>query len=168
MRTIYLALPILLLVALLQATIFTRIRVLGGGFDVMLIVVVAWSLVQRGNDGPLWALVGGLFADAFSGGPPGAFTLALTSVALVIALTEGRFYKTNWPVAFIASVLGTLIYQLLYLVVLAIFGHPLNLIDVLALSTFPSAILNLLLMLPTYQAAKWLSAVVSPPKVEIG
>lgn len=168
MRTFYLALPVLLLAAVLQATIFAHIRVLGGGFDVMLIVVVAWSLVQRDSDGPAWAFIGGLFADALSGGPPGAMTLALTTVTLAIALTEGRFYKSNWPVALIASVLSTLVYQLIYLVVLLISGRSINVIDALAVTTFPSAILNLLLMLPTYQTAKWLSAVVSPPKVEIG
>jgi rod shape-determining protein MreD len=168
MRTLYLALPVLLLVAVLQATVFSHIRLFGGGFDVMLIVVVAWSLVQRDSDGPVWAFVGGLFADAFSGGPPGAFTLSLTLVTLAIALTEGRFYKSNWPVALIASVLSTVVYQLLYLSLLAIFVRPVNWADTLALNTFPSALLNLLLMLPVYQTAKWLSAVVSPPKVEIG
>jgi len=168
MRSIYLAIPILLVAATLQATVLAHIHFLNGGFDLVFIIVLAWSLVQRGNDGPIWALVGGLFADALSGGPPGAFTLALAMVALSIALTEGRFYKTNWLVALIASVLGTLLYHLIYLLVIIVFGYPINLTDALALSTFPSAILNLLLMLPAYQSAKWLSALVNPPKVDIG
>ncbi len=168
MRSIYLALPILLLAAVVQATVLARIHVLNGSFDLVLIVVMAWSLVQRGSDGPTWAFVGGLFADLFSGGPYGAFTLALTVVTLAIALTEGRFYKSNWLVALIVSVLGTLLYHLIYLSVLAALGYPVALGDLLALVTFPSAILNLLLMLPAYQAAKWLAAVVNPPKVEIG
>lgn len=168
MRSLVLAFPILLVLAVLQAAILVRIRFLNGGVDLLLIMVIAWSLVQRGNDGPLWAFVAGLIADGLSGGPPGAFTLALTGVALCIALTEGRFYKTNWPVALIASVLGTLVYHLLYLTVLAVFGRSVNWSDILALSTFPSAIMNLLLMLPTYQTAKWLSARVAPPRVEIG
>jgi rod shape-determining protein MreD len=168
MRTIYLAVPVLLVAAGLQATIFAHIRFLNGGFDLVLIIVLAWSLVQRGNDGPVWALVGGLFADALSGGPPGAFTLALAGVTLAVALTEGRFYKTNFIVALIASVLGTLLFHLIYLTVLIAFGYPINFTDALALSTFPSAILNFLLMLPAYQTAKWLSALVNPPKVDIG
>lgn len=168
MRTIYVAVPVLLLAAALQASVFNRIRFLSGGFDLVLIIVLAWSLVQRGNDGPVWALVGGLFADVLSGGPPGAFTLALSVVTLAVALTEGRFYKTNFIVALIASVLGTLLFHLLYLTVLIAFGYPINLTDALALSTFPSAILNFLLMMPVYQAAKWLSAIVNPPKVDIG
>lgn len=168
MRTIYVAVPVLLVAAILQSTVLARIHVISGGFDLVLVIVLAWSLVQRGNDGPVWALVGGLLADTLSGGPPGAFTLALSTVALVVAFTEGRFYKTNFIVALIAAVLGTLLYHLIYLTLIIVFGYPINLSDALALSTFPSAILNLLLMVPTYQAAKWLALLVNPPKVEIG
>jgi rod shape-determining protein MreD len=168
MRSLLLALPILTIVAILQSAVFSHITFLRGGFDVMLIVVVAWSLVQRGNDGPAWALVGGVLSDALSGGPPGAITLSLAAVTFFIALTEGRFYQTNWPVALLASVLSTLIYHLIYLALLALAGRPVNWADTLTLSTFPSAILNFLLMLPAYQAAKWLAVFTAPPKVEIG
>ena len=168
MRTLFIAIPLLLLVAVLQSTIFYHIRFFEGGFDVMLIVVTAWSLVQRGNEGPVWAFVGGVIADALSGGPPGAITLGLAGVTVFIAATEGRFYKANWPVALIASVLGTLVYHLIYLIVIALSGYPVNFVDALATATFPSAILNFVLMLPVYQAAKWLAARVAPPKVEIG
>ncbi|HLB48835.1 MAG TPA: rod shape-determining protein MreD, partial [Anaerolineales bacterium] len=110
---------------------------------------------------------GGLLGDVLSGGPMGAMTLGLVSVTLLIALTEGRFYKSNWPVALLASVLGTLVYHLIYLIVLGLSGHPVNLADDLTLVTLPSAILNALLMLPMYQTAKWLAIQVAPPKVEL-
>ncbi|MEK6572933.1 MAG: rod shape-determining protein MreD [Chloroflexota bacterium] len=167
MRSLIIALPILPVIAILQSAVFPHIRFLNGGFDVMLIVVLAWSLVQRGNDGPIWAFIGGLLGDVLSGGPMGAMTLGLVSVTLLIALTEGRFYKSNWPVALLASVLGTLVYHLIYLIVLGLSGHPVNLADDLTLVTLPSAILNALLMLPMYQTAKWLAAQVAPPKVEL-
>ncbi|HKZ71188.1 MAG TPA: rod shape-determining protein MreD [Anaerolineales bacterium] len=168
MRSLIFALPILAVVAVLQSAVFSHIRFLSGGFDVMLIVVVAWSLAQRGNDGPVWAFVGGVLSDALSGGPPGAITLSLAVVTFFIALTEGRFYKANWPVALLASVLSTLMYHLIYLALLALAGRPVSFADTLTLTTFPSAILNFLLMLPAYQAAKWLAVLTTPPKVEIG
>ncbi len=168
MRSLIVGLPILAAIAVLQTTLLHGVRFLNGGLDVMLIVVTAWSLVQRGNDGPLWAFAGGVLADSFSGGPAGAITLSLVMVTFLIALTEGRFYKANIVVASLFSVLGTLVYHLIYLVVLAAGGYPVNFAETLALATFPSAVLNFLLMLPAYQAAKWLSVLVSPPKVEIG
>ncbi len=168
MRSLIFGLPILIVVAVLQSTVLYHVRFIGGSFDTMLIIVLAWSLAQRGNDGLIWAFVGGLIADSLSAGPPGAITLSLVGVIAVISVTEGRFYKANWPVAMISSVLGTLIYHLIYLLVLAISGYPVNLIDTIAVVTFPSAILNFLLMLPTYQTARVVARLAAPPKVELG
>jgi len=168
MRSLIFGLPILAVVAVLQSTVLYHIRFIGGSFDTMLIIVLAWSLAQRGNDGLIWAFVGGLIADSLSAGPPGAITLSLVSVIAFISLTEGRFYKANWPVAMISSVLGTLIYHLIYLLVLTISGYPINLVDTIAAVTFPSAILNFLLMLPIYQTARVVARLTAPPKVELG
>lgn len=168
MRSLLFGVPILVLVAVLQSTVLYHVRFIGGSFDTMLVIVLAWSLAQRGNDGLIWAFVGGLIADSLSAGPPGAITLALVSVIAFISVTEGRFYKANWPVAMISSVLGTLLYHLIYLSVLAINGYPVNLIDTIAVVTFPSAILNFLLILPIYQTARVIARLTAPPKVELG
>lgn len=168
MRALLLAVPLLTVAAVLQSAVFNHVRFLNGGFDLILIAVVAWSLAQHGNEGPVWGFVGGLFADTLSGGPMGAMTLGLVSVAALIIITEGRFYKANWPVAMLASVLGTLMHHLIYLTVLAFSGRPVQLADQLTLVTLPSSILNFLLMLPMYQSAKWLAAQIAPPQVEIG
>ena len=167
MRSLIIAVPLLAFVAILQSAVITRFRLLGGGFDLMLVVVLAWNLVRRENDGPIWALIGGLLADVLSGGPLGAATFGLASLSLIIAISEGRFYQANWIVAVLASIVGTIFYHLLYLLVLAVAGHPVNLADTLTLVTLPSTILNLLLMLPVYQVAKRLAAQVSAPQVEI-
>jgi rod shape-determining protein MreD len=168
MRSLVFGIPILLAVAVLQSTVLYHVRFISGSFDTMLIVVLAWSLAQRGNDGLLWALAGGIIADSLSAGPPGAMTLSLVSVIVLISITEGRFYKANWLVAMISSVLGTLIYHLIYLLALTISGYPVSFINALAVVTFPSAILNFLLMLPTYQTARILAQLTAPPKVELG
>lgn len=168
MRSLIVGIPILIVIAILQSSVLFNIRFLRGGLDLMLIVVTAWSLVRRGNDGPVWAFVGGVLADSFSGGPEGAITLSLVLVSFVIALTEGRFYKANIVVASLFSVLGTLQYHLIYLSALAVGGYPVNFAETLALGTFPSAVLNFLLMLPAYQASKWLSTLITPPAVDIG
>jgi rod shape-determining protein MreD len=152
---------------ILQSTVVTHLRLLEGGFNLTLIVVLAWNLVQRESSGPLWAFLGGVLADTFSGGPFGAATFALVACSLVIALTEGRFYQTNWVIAVAASVVGTILYHLLYLILLATANHPVAWADALTLTTLPSTILNLLLMLPVYQSAKWLKRQVAAPQVEI-
>jgi len=166
MRSLPIAIPLLALAAMLQAAVLTHVRFLGGGFDLVLVLVLAWNLVQRNIDGPVWALIGGLLADTLSGGPFGASTLGLTLLSLTISLTEGRFYQANMLVALLASLIGTIFYHLIYLSVLALAGRTVNLADALTLVTLPSTILNFLLMLPVYQAAKWLSWQIAPPPVK--
>jgi len=167
MRRLIIAVPLLALVAILQSAVVTRFRILGGGFDLLLVVVLAWNLVQRESDGPIWAFIGGLLADVLSGGPLGASAFSLTTISLIIAFSEGRFYQTNWIVAVLASIVGTILYHLLYLSVLALTGHLVNWADTLTLVTLPSTILNLLLMLPVYQTAKRLATQVSVAGVEM-
>lgn len=167
MRGLLVGIPILVVAVILQTTLANHFRLLGGGFDLTLTIVLAWNLVQRESSGPLWAFIGGILADVFSGGPFGVTTLALVACSLIIALTEGRFYQTNWVVAVAASIVGTIFYHLLYLILLAAGDHPVPWADALTLITLPSTLLNLLLMLPVYQSAKWLARQVAAPHVEI-
>ncbi len=168
MRSLPIALPVLIAAAVLQSAIVTHFRFLQGSFDVVLVVVLAWNLAQHESDGPLWALLGGLLADLLSGGPLGAATLALLALSLLIALTEGRLYHGNWAVALLVSLVGTILYHLLYLAVLSLTGVPVQWDEALTRVTLPSTILNLLLMLPTFQIAKWLADQIYPPAVELG
>jgi len=167
MRGLLAGIPILIAAIILQTTVLTHFRLLSGGFNLTLVVVLAWNLVQRESSGPLWAFMGGVLADVFSGGPFGVTTVALVACSLVIALTEGRFYQGNWVVAVAASIVGTIFYHLLYLFLLAGNNYVVNWADTLTLITLPSTILNLLLMLPVYQSFRWLARLVAEPHVEI-
>ncbi len=168
MRSLPIALPVLIAAAVLQSAVVTHFRFLQGSFDLVLVVVLAWNLAQRKSDGPMWALCGGLLADLLSGGPFGAATLALLALSLLIALTEGRLYHGNWAVALLVSLIGTILYHLLYLAVLSLTGVPVKWDDALTRVTLPSTILNLMLMLPTFQIAKWMADQIYPPPVELG
>ena len=68
---------------------------------------------------------------------------------------------------FVATIVGTLIQQALYFVVLQIHGTPLPLSDSLSLIILPSALLNLLLSLPFYALISDLANWVYPVEVEI-
>ena len=47
MRRLIIAVPFLALVAILQSAVITRFRILGGGFDLLLVVVLALSMRER-------------------------------------------------------------------------------------------------------------------------
>ena len=118
-RLIYYSMPlIVLLLALLQSTVATQVMIRGVKPDLVLIVIVVATLVYGGQGGLLWAFIGGIGLDLFSGGPFGASSIALMMATLVAALGYRVLSRYHLFVPLGAAALGTLIYSLVYLGIL--------------------------------------------------
>ena len=63
--------------------------------------------------------------------------------------------------------MATVVYHLVYLSALAVTGHTVTWQLSLSQVTLPTALLNTLFMLPVYQFARWLHAVLYPAAVRI-
>jgi rod shape-determining protein MreD len=167
MRSLFIGVPLLAFFAVLQSTLFQSVSFINGGFDFVLVIVLAWNLARREIDAPIWGFVGGLFADILSGGTLGAATFAVTVVALLVAITEGNFFKANAITAMLVTVIGTIWYHLLYLFIISLNGHIVQWADAITLITLPSALLNLILIVPAYYTARWLVQLISPKEIGI-
>ena len=84
MRSLIFGIPILAVISVMQSSLLHSVRFLDGGFDITLVVILAWNLVRREPDAPVWAFIAGLFTDVLSGGAMGAATFAMTIISLVI------------------------------------------------------------------------------------
>lgn len=119
-QLVYYAMPIIVLfTALLQSTVAGRLTVLEVKPDLVLIVVVVGTLIFGGQGGLLWAFLGGLGLDLFSGGPFGASSLALMGAALVAALGYRVLSRYNPLVPLGATSVGTFVYGLIYVGLIA-------------------------------------------------
>ena len=165
MRSFAFGLLILPILALSQTMLAMDFQWDGGRPNPVLVVVLAWNLVRRDASGLLWAFVGGLVLDALSGGPMGSILLALLMVSLIGNLIGGRFWGPHWLLALVYVVVGSILYHLIYLLVLTFCGWPMNLVESLTTITLPSAVLNLVLMIPVYPAMRWLAARIAPAGV---
>ena len=112
----YYAMPVIVLfAALLQATVAGRLVIRGVKPDIVLIVVVIATLIYGGEGGLLWAFLGGIGLDLFSGGPLGASSLALMGATLVAALGYRVLSRYNPLIPLGAAGLGTVIYGVIYI-----------------------------------------------------
>ena len=68
-RGIYLILLGLALVVLVQATLLARVRFLGAQPDLLLVLVVCWSLLYGVAEGLVFAFLAGLAIDVVAGLP---------------------------------------------------------------------------------------------------
>ncbi|MCC6169566.1 MAG: rod shape-determining protein MreD [Caldilineaceae bacterium] len=119
----YLMIPLILLAGLLQSTAATRIKVNGVKPDLVLILVVVGTLVYGPRLGLLWAFIGGVVLDIFSGGPLGASSLALMAAVLVAGIGHRTLSRFNLLVPIGAMALGTAVYGVAYLALLSVLQY---------------------------------------------
>lgn len=102
------------LIALLQTAIGPQLALMRVRPDVILIIVLAWTLVYGPREGVVLGFAGGIWLDLFSGGFMGASSLALIAAAVPAGLGYTTLFRTNLLVPIAAGILGTLTYSLVY------------------------------------------------------
>jgi rod shape-determining protein MreD len=163
---LYLLVPLMLIVALLQATVLPELRILGVKPELMLLSVLAWSLLRGSEEGMVWALVGGLMLDLFSGGPVGASALALLAVSFVSGMIEPSLVRAGFLLPMGAALGGTVLYQLLFLLVVQLTRGAVAWLDNLIQVTLPSLAVNTLLMPVVFQVLAWLDRKIGRPEIQ--
>jgi rod shape-determining protein MreD len=148
----YLMVPMIVVACLLQATALARIKFYGVKPDLVLLLVVTGTLVYGARPGLMWAFVGGLGLDIFSGGPTGASSLALMAAALVASFGHRTLSRFNVFVPLAAMAVGTLVYAGAYLGILAVLQyldvthHQVPLLATLQNVVIPAIVYNSTLM----------------------
>jgi rod shape-determining protein MreD len=152
----YLAFIILFCLAVLQTTVMPRVTVMGVHPNLVLMAVTSWSLLRGAEEGMLWALVGGLAMDLFSGAPLGVCALALLAVSFLSGLGERNVFRLELLIPILAIPVATLVYQLIVLGLLALLGWRAEWGAGLSRVVFPSMVVNTLGMPAVYLAARLL------------
>lgn len=120
---VYVLMILLVLLALLQATIVPAIPYVDIRPDLVLLLVLAWTMVRGTGEGAAGALVGGLALDVFSPLPLGTHALAMLAVIAPVGLLGAPFYRGNLAFPIGGAFLATVLYNVLLLVLLRILGQ---------------------------------------------
>ena len=152
---------------MLQLAIFSQLSLLSGTADILLLVLVTWSIQARDRSIWVWALIGGVLVSLVSAIPAGAPIWIYLIIVGLIRLFNQRTLEVPILWMLIATILGTFIQQLIEVVVLFLAGTPLPLNESLILVVLPSALLNLFFALPVYALITDLTRWVYPVEVQI-
>jgi cell shape-determining protein MreD len=159
-RAILSAIPVLGLVMMLQISIASRIMLLSGNVDLLLLVVAAWGLQERVHAAWIWGLLASLLAGLVSGVPWYIYLIGYLSVVGVARLMVHRIWQAPLLAMFAVTFIGTLELLMLTFVQRTIFEVPLGFSDVFSQIILPTVLLNLLLAIPVHSLirdlAKWL------------
>ncbi|MCP4140822.1 MAG: hypothetical protein GY755_11120 [Chloroflexi bacterium] len=144
------ALPLLSLVLIVQLAIVSRIPVLGGYADLMLVTLAAWSLQDRVETSWHWAIFGGILVGWSSALP---WFVPLLGYLLMVALSRllvRRIWQAPLLALFVVVFLGSLIVHIASILILRLTGTSFLIADALSIITLPSLLVNLFLALPAF------------------
>jgi rod shape-determining protein MreD len=152
---------VVFLAAILQASVFSDVSIVGGTPDVLLVALVALSLLRGSIVGASAGFVGGLLLDTATLGTLGFTSLLLTLVGYWV----GRYGETTGRdrshAPFLATAVVTFLYALGALTLHFMLGDPVPVRHVLIDTLFQDIALNLLVTIPIYALAR---GVLRPPE----
>jgi cell shape-determining protein MreD len=159
-RAILVAIPVLGLAIIFQTSIASRIMLLSGNADLVLLVVAAWGLQERVRGAWIWGVLAGLLVGMVSGVPGYIYLIGYLTVVGVARLLVHRIWQAPLLAMFAVTLIGTLELLMLTFIQLKIVGVPLTFSKVFPQIVLPTVLLNLLLSIPVHSLfrdlARWL------------
>jgi rod shape-determining protein MreD len=159
--------PLLIVLAILQTTVFADIHFFDGRPDIVLLAVIGWGLAGGDRQSMVWGLIGGLLLDSFSGLPLGSSAISLILIAFFVSLYTRRVWEANLLMPLGIALAASLVFHFLSLAWLLAMGRNLDLPFSLTRVILPSAILNVVLIIPIFQLMLGLHRRLYPPEIEI-
>ncbi len=143
--SLYYGIPILLLAAVVQSTWLNGVRIIGGRPELVLLLVVTWSIIRGAKEGALWGFVGGICYDMLAGSGLGLWTLSMTAVGLIAGQPWVHALGPTLIRLALMSVFGTLLGHLLLLGSMGLLGYSVQVGRAILGVAGPAAFLNFLL-----------------------
>ncbi len=164
---IILAVPILTMLVILQTAVVSRIPLLHGTPDLVLVAVIAWAMQKRVQTAWHWGIMGGLILSFVSGLPMGVPLVSCLAAVGISLLLRQRVWQYPILAVWIATFIGTLVSHGLALAALRLSGNSISVITAFNLITLPSLLLNLVIALPFYQLLGDLANWLYPEEIEV-
>lgn len=109
----FLTILILFLAVIFQATFIPHLAIWQVAPNLVLIIILSWSILTDSKKTLGWALIAGLLLDLFSGLPFGVLTLSLVLIAYIVNLLAYTILgQANFLVIGAIGFGGTIIYNL--------------------------------------------------------
>ena len=118
--------------------------------DAVLVVVLAWSMLRGSGEGACVGFLGGVLLDSAAYTQFGISAALLGLLGYSTGLPEVNVYRGNLPYFLGTAAIATLAFHTLYFLVLQALGLSLPPIYSTYAMALPAALLNALLLAPTF------------------
>jgi rod shape-determining protein MreD len=160
------AFPILAMAVIIQSAIVSRISLLSGYADLVLIIVITWSLQEGVTTAWHWAVLAGAMTAIITGLPWGIPLVGYLLAVLLGRILQKRIWQAPLITVFTVTFLASLVYYLLSFIVLNLIGAILPFSETFSLVILPSILLNLLFSIPIFWLMRDLVQWINPVEEE--
>jgi rod shape-determining protein MreD len=164
-REILVAVPVLVLAILLQTAIISRMTLLGGNADLVLLILVAWGLQERVRSAWVWGAAAGLLVGAISAVPWYIYLASYLAVVAAARLLTRRIWQAPLLAMFAITFMGTLMLLMMTFFYRSVLEIPLAFSQAFIQIILPSVLLNLLLAIPVHALVRDLLRRLYPAEV---
>ena len=147
---IFIGVPLLGILVILQSTLISRLTLLHGAADLVMLVVIAWALQKRVTTAWHWSIIAGLMVGFASALPFGVTLIGYGLSTGLALLLRQRVWQVPVSAMFVITFLGTFICQGISYLALPLVGYSLPPGEVFSLVMVPSMVLNLLFAIPVF------------------
>lgn len=161
------AFPILSLIIIFQSAVVSRIPLLHGTSDLVLLTITAWALQDEVNTAWQWSILGGLLVGFISAIPVGITVLTYLLITAFALVLRRRVWQIPILAMFVVTAVGTAISHIVSGIFVTLSGASIPILDALNLITLPSLILNLVIAVPVYSLLSDLADWLHPKEIEI-
>jgi cell shape-determining protein MreD len=144
------SIPAMLILSVLQSTAISRIILIHGSADIVLLAVAAWAVKEKGYNAFLWALIGGLFIALTTAMPFYIPVASYLFVALLAHLLFSRIWQSPIMMLILIMVAGTLFQHTSSILYLQTTGMAIRFSEAFQDITLPSLLLNFFFLFPIY------------------
>lgn len=164
---VLISLPILGFLIMFQSAVVSRIHLLQGTADLVLLTLAAWTLQERVSSAWQWSIIAILLLSLVTALPLPALAVAYLAATGLALIVRRRVWQVPILAMLITTFAGTLIIQVVSVLAIWLEGTTLPLIESLNLVLLPSLLLNLLLAIPVYAIMGDLANWLHPKEIEV-
>lgn len=144
------SIPVMLVLSVLQMTAVSRINLLNGSADLILLTIAAWGIREKNSNVYIWAIIGGLMVSIISALPFLTPVVPYLATAFIARFVARRLWQAPVLALIITMISGTLFQHLTYIIILQITGVQLGFAESVGYVTLPSLLLNFFFLFPVY------------------
>lgn len=148
--TVLILFILVILASILQMTVFSRLMLLHGAADIVLLSLIALCLQEDGPNMWPWTLLAGAIISFASALPFMAALLGYLLTTAIARLTQRRIWQSPLLAMLLVTLAGTLVCHLISMAALFLNGSAIQMQQAWSQVTLPSLLLNLLLAVPVF------------------